>query len=51
MKPSNAGLDLFLDESVRLYTDLLLRRFAQPALLARLDFDAPIPGLSSFYDL
>ncbi|XP_038072867.1 RNA polymerase II-associated protein 1-like [Patiria miniata] len=45
------GSDLFLEDSVRHYLTPLLRIYTQPDYLKLLDFDAPVPGVTSFYDL
>eukprot|EP00058_Branchiostoma_floridae_P011739 XP_002597227.1 hypothetical protein BRAFLDRAFT_118128 [Branchiostoma floridae] len=45
------GSELFLDSSVHHLLSALLRHYTQPGLLAGLDFNMPIPGITSFYDL
>ena len=45
------GSDLFLEDAVRHYLNPLLRLYTQPDYLRLLDFDAPVPGVTSFYDL
>ncbi|XP_078594205.1 RNA polymerase II-associated protein 1-like isoform X3 [Branchiostoma floridae x Branchiostoma japonicum] len=45
------GSELFLDSSVHHILSALLRHYTQPGLLAGLDFNMPIPGITSFYDL
>ncbi|XP_062503309.1 RNA polymerase II-associated protein 1-like [Corticium candelabrum] len=46
-----SGSDLFLEDTVHIYLTALLRCYARPALLNRIDFSESIPGVSSFYDL
>ena len=46
-----AGNDLFLNSSVHDYLSALLRIYTNPSKLNQLDFNSPIPGLTSFYDL
>ncbi|XP_019647919.1 PREDICTED: RNA polymerase II-associated protein 1-like [Branchiostoma belcheri] len=45
------GSELFLDGSVHHLLSSLLRHYTQPGLLTTLDFNVPIPGITSFYDL
>ncbi|XP_078673890.1 RNA polymerase II-associated protein 1-like isoform X2 [Branchiostoma floridae x Branchiostoma belcheri] len=45
------GSELFLDGSVHHLLSSLLRHYTQPGLLTTLDFNMPIPGITSFYDL
>ncbi|XP_064421161.1 RNA polymerase II-associated protein 1 [Latimeria chalumnae] len=45
------GSDLFLEAPVHCYTAALLSIYCQPKVLDSLDLDAPLPGLTSFYDL
>ncbi|KAI8489267.1 RNA polymerase II associated protein 1 [Branchiostoma belcheri] len=45
------GSELFLDGSVHHRLSSLLRHYTQPGLLTTLDFNMPIPGITSFYDL
>ncbi|XP_033632797.1 RNA polymerase II-associated protein 1-like isoform X2 [Asterias rubens] len=45
------GSDLFLEDTVRQYLNPLLRLYTKPEYLKLLDFDAPVPGVTSFYDL
>ena len=46
-----AGNDLFLNSSVHDFLSALLRIYTSPSKLEQLDFNSPIPGLTSFYDL
>ena len=46
-----AGNDLFLNSSVHDFLSALLRIYTSPLKLEQLDFNSPIPGLTSFYDL
>ena len=46
-----SGSDLFLNSKVHDYLSVLLRIYTNSAKLAKLDFNSPIPGLTSFYDL
>ena len=45
------GNDLFLNSSVHDFLSALLRIYTSPLKLEQLDFNSPIPGLTSFYDL
>ncbi|XP_066280057.1 RNA polymerase II-associated protein 1-like [Branchiostoma lanceolatum] len=45
------GSELFLDGSVHHLLSSLLRHYTQPGVLTTLDFNTPIPGITSFYDL
>ncbi|XP_012944871.1 RNA polymerase II-associated protein 1 [Aplysia californica] len=45
------GSQMFLEQPVRRYLAGLLRAFTCAKHLARLDFEASVPGLTSFYDL
>ncbi|KAK2152507.1 hypothetical protein LSH36_326g02070 [Paralvinella palmiformis] len=46
-----AGSDLFLDSGVQSYLAALLQHYSKPAILDRMHFNQPVPGLASFYDL
>ena len=46
-----SGSDLFLNSKVHDYVSVLLRIYTNSTKLAKLDFNSPIPGLTSFYDL
>ena len=46
-----AGNDLFLNSSVHDFLSALLRIYTSSSKLEQLDFNSPIPGLTSFYDL
>ncbi|XP_070532980.1 RNA polymerase II-associated protein 1-like [Ptychodera flava] len=45
------GNDLFLEDTVHYYLLALLKLYTQPAYMDKLDFNVPIPGVASFYDL
>ena len=45
------GSDLFLDNLIHNYLKSLLHSYTHSSQLASLDFDSPIPGITSFYDL
>ena len=46
-----AGNDTFLNAKVHDYLSVLLRNYTSPSKLSELDFNSPVPGLTSFYDL
>ena len=48
---SSTDNDLFLDQLVYTYLYSLLKIYAKPSVLDRLNVDEKIPGLTSFYDL
>ena len=45
------GSDLFMDNLVHNYLKTLFHFYTHSSQLASLDFNRPIPGISSFYDL
>ncbi|KAK3595521.1 hypothetical protein CHS0354_021622 [Potamilus streckersoni] len=45
------GNDLFLERSIHRYLVALLHHYTKPSLLDQMDFEEPIPGIVSFYDL
>ncbi|XP_078000922.1 RNA polymerase II-associated protein 1-like [Glandiceps talaboti] len=45
------GNDVFLEDTVHYYLSVLLRIYTQSDYLDKLDFNVPIPGVASFYDL
>ena len=45
-----AGSDLFLHSEIQCYLMALLQHYCKPAILDRMDFTKPVPGLASFYD-
>ena len=48
---SSPGSDLFMDNLVHNYLKTLFHFYTHSSQLASLDFNSPIPGISSFYDL
>ena len=45
------GNDLFLEREIHNCLSALLRLYCREEVQRVLDFDAPVPGLASFYDL